>query len=364
MTQPNPRLKCVDVAGMLTTTPPPIPWLVEPLLIPGELSILVGREGRGKSMLSQIVAMALADPGSVDMLPGLTVTPGRVLIIDAENGQPLIHRRLHSAGLRDATNYAVREAVGLDLRAPEHRRELVQAIAQEQPQVVVLDSLASLAPGIRENEAESMAPWMLAIQNIARSTKTAILLLHHASKAGNGSSYRGSSAIGAGVAIEAAMIQHEDDPDPQRRELRWGKVRPVARPEPLWFRITSDDGRLRIEPAEPFESRGAAEPVNQEQAVAARMASELTAAREVLPWQELCKRSAVDPGSGTAKRALAFGINTEQFVRVERGRYASPTVPLGPMDGPTDQEDGSDFGPSVHGPKDSGRTDRTAGAFA
>jgi hypothetical protein len=49
---------------------------------------------------------------------GIPVKPGRVLIVDAENGEREIHRRLRSTGLdaEGARNLHIAEARGFDLR--------------------------------------------------------------------------------------------------------------------------------------------------------------------------------------------------------------------------------------------------------
>ena len=257
---PSPQrievLRKLDVESMLARKPPPIPWLVEPLLIPGELTMLTGREGRGKSMLSQALAVAIADETAGGQVLGMSVAIGNVLIVDAENGPNEIHRRLHGTGLRDPARYHVYEAAGLRLRDQEHLAKLHELVRAERPTVVVLDSLVSLAPGLRENDAHEVQPLMQGIQAIARDTGAAILLLHHAGKGDTGADYRGSSAIGGVVTLAVSMIAHDGDPDPARRELRWWKCRPCAKPEPIWLQITTEGGRLQLLPAEPFDNTG------------------------------------------------------------------------------------------------------------
>lgn len=314
------KLKRLDVGRMLATVPPPPRWAVEPLLVRGEVTLLFGREGRGKSLLSQIIAIALADPGALELISGLTATFGRVVTVDAENGEPLIHSRLHGAGLTDASNYIAFEARGLDLREQGDVDHLRAVIRKENPSVVVLDSLATLAPGVRENDSEAMSPLMQRVQRLARDTDTAVLLLHHASKGGDGSNFRGSGAIGAVPVMDVVLIAHEGDPDPQRRELRWGKVRVAARPDPLWIRILSGDGPLRIEQAEPFrQTRTPSQGVQ----LTARMGA-LVIEHGELSRAELGERLGVDSGSGTFDRALKAAERNGVIVKVQRGRYGPP----------------------------------------
>ncbi|MFT4035546.1 MAG: AAA family ATPase, partial [Patulibacter sp.] len=348
---PAPNLRRVDVARMLVTQPRPLPWIVEPIAVRGEVTLLVGREGRGKSMLAQMLAMAVAEPASVTLPDGITATSGRVLIVDAENGPQLMHQRLHFAGLTDPTGYVVREAVGLDLRDPAHQQQLRNVIGAERPDLVILDALATLAPGIRENEAEQMAPWMAVVQRIARDTGTAVILLHHAGKGDGGANYRGSSAIGAGISIELALIAHEGDPDPQRRELRWGKVRPAPRPAPLWLRITSDDGRLRIEPTDPYTPTDTVTSTTGD--LAQQMAAVL-AERGELTWGTLCAEVERRPDDGTAKRARNQAVDAGLIAQgTARGKWravhAGQPSGHGPAHGPTTS---NASGRAGHGPRE------------
>src|SRR6476659_364903 len=82
--RPGPRLRKLDVADMLATTPPEVDWLVEPLLVRGYVTLLAGREGEGKSFLAQALSIAVASGGSA---AGLVASRGKVLMIDAENAQ-------------------------------------------------------------------------------------------------------------------------------------------------------------------------------------------------------------------------------------------------------------------------------------
>lgn len=56
--RPRARLTRLDTGQMLRTPPPDVPWLVEPVLADGLLTIVAGREGEGKSMLSRSVSRA------------------------------------------------------------------------------------------------------------------------------------------------------------------------------------------------------------------------------------------------------------------------------------------------------------------
>ena len=64
----SPKLRVLDVEQMLATEPPPVPWVVEPLLAEGFVTMLAGREGQGKSMsgesgrLAGVATKVASDP--------------------------------------------------------------------------------------------------------------------------------------------------------------------------------------------------------------------------------------------------------------------------------------------------------------
>src|SRR5690348_10819927 len=98
MTQPRQKLHTLDLAQMVAEPPPPIPWVVERVVALGALTLLAGVAGQGKSLVSMALAIASTRPRPT-AVAGMNVEPGRVLIVDAENGKAEIHRRVHALGL-------------------------------------------------------------------------------------------------------------------------------------------------------------------------------------------------------------------------------------------------------------------------
>src|SRR4051812_29182496 len=114
---------------MVREQPPPVPWLIDGLVVKGMLTILNGREGVKKSLLSQSLAAMLARGESN---PIFKCRAGRVVIVDAENGEAEIWRRVHTAGMPDQgiTLYAV-EANSFELR--DDLSEIEKAVEQHKP---------------------------------------------------------------------------------------------------------------------------------------------------------------------------------------------------------------------------------------
>jgi SpoVK/Ycf46/Vps4 family AAA+-type ATPase len=240
------KLRVLDVEHMLATEPPPVPWIVEPLLVAGCVTMLAGREGTGKSMLALALAAAIGHGSSI---AGMDCEPGRVLYADAENGEREAHRRVRGLGVKAGTLTYV-EACGFNLA--QHITLLEDLVAEHKPAVLILDSLRSLAPGLDENDSKQAEAAVRPVSRLAQTVGIPVLLLHHAGKGGH--EYRGSTAIGAAVELGFTMSRHDEDPDKRtRRKLMSWKSRPAPEPESRWLSLDAAGGRILIGDAEPFK---------------------------------------------------------------------------------------------------------------
>jgi putative DNA primase/helicase len=229
----DPKLRVLDVARMLATDSPPVPWAVEPLLAEGCVTMLAGREGQGKSMLALALAAAVGHGATV---AGLACRPGRTLVVDAENGEREAHRRVRGLGVKPGTLiYA--EAVG-GFNLAQDIGLIAKLVDEHRPSLLVLDSLRSLAPGLDENDSRPVEAALRPVSRLAQDKGIPVLLLHHAGK--HGAEYRGSTAIGAAVELGFTLSRREEDPEkPTRRRLACWKSRPA--PEP---RVAVDQPRV------------------------------------------------------------------------------------------------------------------------
>jgi len=243
------RLRLHDTFEFLTTDPPPLDWLAEGVFCRGKLTLFGGREKRGKSLVELLLAISIASGGGE--VAGIATKPGRVLLIDSENGRDLLHRRIRATGLEieHAGNLVIAEARGFDLL--DHLGEVDELVERLGVQLVLLDSFRSLWTGDERDEGQ-VAAALDPVRALAQDHHIAIGLTHHAQKGGD--EYRGSSAIGACVDWCVMLDREKDDADQARRRL----TNPLARIAPerpeRWLRICSDgdDGPVSLEQAEPF----------------------------------------------------------------------------------------------------------------
>jgi hypothetical protein len=321
-----PPLRRIDVVRLLTTPPPPVPWIAEPLLARGHLTLLVGREGRGKSLLAMAAAAGLLAGESV---AGLDVpAPASVMLVDAENSVGELHRRLHCLGIGPdlaADRLAIFDGTQLDLGKPDHLTALADEVRAIGPDVLVIDSMRSTWTG-KENDSDAAGPHLDRLRGvIARDLDVAVLVLHHSNKAG---AYRGSTAIGASVDLLYVLERVEGDPDEHRRRLFPDKVRICSPPPPIWLRLNGIDGLdvLEIEVADPFDP-DATVPLPAVRADVAQHVLDVLRDGAELRRADIARAAGRDPKDRTVGRVLKALIGRGEISRSAEGVYRIPGTP-------------------------------------
>jgi hypothetical protein len=310
------RLRVLDVARMVAADPPAIPYVVEGIAIERTLTLISGREGEGKSLVAMALAAGVALGESV---AGIECHRTKVLIVDAENGEYEIHRRVKALGL-PSSGITVVEANGFHLG--KNLAELESLIERERPGLVILDSFRSLWPGGDENDSSVVAAVLDPLRNMLRRLGPAGILLHHVSRAGN--DYRGTSAIGASIEIGYRLGRHPKDPDKRdRRSLHCFKCRPAPEPEDRWLRLHVEREQVFIEAVESFAEEGGDGHTDapKRTELAPRM---VAAAAEPIEWPSLARAIDRSPKDGTARRLREDLLKAGELVRLDDGRLWVP----------------------------------------
>lgn len=199
------KSKPLDISSFFTDVPDPLDFVL-PGLLKGTVGSLVSPGGVGKSwfMLEAATSIATAgiEGGNILNFPGLK--PGGVMILGAEDGPEILHHRFHSMGryyksaeLRKAIveNIKIIPTVGDDINVedPARQKEIIEA--GRGCRLIVLDTIARYHT-IDENVAAEVKRVMHALEHIAQATESAVVFLHHASKA--------AALAGAGDAQQAS----------------------------------------------------------------------------------------------------------------------------------------------------------------
>lgn len=324
------RLTRLDVVEMVETLPPEVPWVAEPLLVRGALTLLFGREGEGKSLVALAVAIAVA---AGEEVAGFRPSPGPVVYVDGENGPGEIHRRVRALGLAPAAapRLSVFGTDSLDLG--RDLAELDELLAEERPAVLVLDSFRSLWAG-SENDSDEVAPVLDRLRNMGRRHGTATLLLHHTGKMG--SEYRGSTAIGAAAELAFLLGREPEDDDSSRRFLACRKSRPAPEPGRRWLRLGTELGMTFIEEVGAPEGaeeakRAPGRPATARQELGPLVRSVLAEARP-LTRTEIARAVGRDPKDRSVGRVLEALEQEGAARRLLDGRWEGGETP-GPLKG-------------------------------
>lgn len=197
-------------------------WLLGNILIRQYVTVLAGTGGGGKTSLAIGWALSLASGKPV--MGERVGKPRRVLIWSEDPSEELAKRvdaamQIHGLTRADIEDRLIvvsidelkitiarfsqelREVVAVDLPA------LREIITRNQLDVVMLDPIAELHE-LEENDNVQMSKLMGMMRSVARETKAAVLLLHHASKASVDAGKRSSATAtrGAGAIVNSARV--------------------------------------------------------------------------------------------------------------------------------------------------------------
>lgn len=225
-------------------------YLVKGLVRPGDVVILFGPPGAGKSVLGPYLAHAVATGRSVF---GRRVRRASVLYVAAEDGGGMI---LRGAALRAAYGEApglriIPDPIDLltpaaDLSAPlapsiDHDptpadAKALRALAEHyRSGLIVVDTVSAAFPGLAENEAHEMDAVVRVARYLAGSG-AAVVLVHHGAKS-NGTTPRGHGRLWGDADTTLALEVAEGSPV---RTARIGKCRAGPALGSLTFTIKAE----------------------------------------------------------------------------------------------------------------------------
>lgn len=190
---------------------PPIEYVVDDVLPQGACAELVAREKTGKSLMliDMLVSIAAGEP-----FLDRAVSQGPTALVAMEDSLREARTRLNNRlnGLVDIPVFLLPcdgsiPDLAFSLEHPESLDNLATMIAEYGLVAVGIDPLRE-THHVAENDSDSMAPLLRPLRQIAHETNCAIVMTHHANKAGGS---RGSTAIDA--AFDQILKWNLTDPD-------------------------------------------------------------------------------------------------------------------------------------------------------
>lgn len=170
-------------------------YLIEPFVARGQITQIVGFNGHGKSFVTAMV-MAAAAAGHKEVGPFKIARRARVLYLDYDNpARTTLVRMRQFAGMFGDTN----GDFGLWSPAiikPDDGGEMIlmnedgfallgEWVKHFKPDVTVIDTVRNAFPGIEEQKADA---WVRVnhVAKVVRNTGSAVVLVHHRNKPGEG----------------------------------------------------------------------------------------------------------------------------------------------------------------------------------
>jgi hypothetical protein len=168
------------------------------LLVAGSVTLFSAREKSGKTMFCTDLVCSVTQEQT--FLDRAVLCVPAIFIALEQNIREVRQRILNRLGPQRDVPLFVLPANGFTddvfrLDHPASMGMFAAMIKEYDARVIVIDTMRE-AHRLHENEADDMAPLMRPLRQVAHDTNSAIVLVHHMSRAG---SSRGSTSIAAGV---------------------------------------------------------------------------------------------------------------------------------------------------------------------
>ncbi len=242
----------VEATGLVSLAPVPAdlparPWLVENLLMDGQVTMLTGRGGDGKSLLALQLAIMVA--ARADLGWWQARQRRNVLVLNAEDDLDEQRRRLLGACdvmdvdprlLAERLLTMQRESLVLVHRDPEDGKvkpsalydRLARLIDEHKIGLVVIDPLVEAHVGMDENSNADMKELVIMLRRLARLRSIPLLIVHHSRKGASGGDQdgaRGGSALVNACRVVVTLDRMSDE--------EHKRVRPLL-PKERYIRVT------------------------------------------------------------------------------------------------------------------------------
>lgn len=192
-------------AGLGAIAVPPCQPIIGKWFRQGDLGFICGPRGLGKTWLAMLLARKCAEGSNFGGLAEWHIHgPRRVLYVDGEMSMDGIRERDNAlaAAPTQGITYLQHEALFhltgavLNLTDPGAQAALLEKCRVDKKDLLILDNLSCLFPGLRENDADAwdrVLPWLLDL----RRNRIAVIFIAHSGRNGvmRGTSRREDAAF-------------------------------------------------------------------------------------------------------------------------------------------------------------------------
>jgi archaellum biogenesis ATPase FlaH len=215
-------------------------WLWYPYLAKGELTILEGDPGLGKSYMAQMVAGAIVDGKRLptERPTGKKSEQGAVAYFDIENSAGTVtKRRLVDNGVKNLVHY-YQEETPFSIDDEDALDEIYEAIEKVRPKLVVFDTLNTYIGKADTHKSSEVQQAFGHFRKIAKDFNCAVLVLRHLTKGNKERAiYRGQGSIAFTGLARVVMTVGTDPEDEATRVMAVTKINVTRAPRALTFTI-------------------------------------------------------------------------------------------------------------------------------
>ena len=181
-------------------------YVIKGLIAPGNVGVLLGHPGAGKSTLAPYLAYAVARGFP---FCGMRTRKGRTLYLAAEDA-PGVKKRLYALGLRHGHTADCAMMECGNLRDPAANAIFAAAVLAFNPTLIVLDTLAAAFAGMDENSSADMGAVVAWLRGVA-AIGIAVLVVHHPAKQADGGSATARGHGSLNGTLDMSLILTPDD---------------------------------------------------------------------------------------------------------------------------------------------------------
>lgn len=209
-TEPPPDVDLIDryegliqnIEAYRAGIPTEIPWVCQPIAYSGGATLITGPPKAGKSTLTAQLQRC-CETGDA-FLGSWSVQMGPALLVTEEGGVAVAYK---TGGLQRLDILDRRTALSASLSFRQTLDVVADWALKHERGIAFIDTLAIWAEIQNENDASEATRAVALVTSLAQTTGLAVVLVHHARKAGgeNGEAIRGSGAILGTVDIAVEM---------------------------------------------------------------------------------------------------------------------------------------------------------------
>jgi hypothetical protein len=312
-------LPVLNLAELLVGPIPDVDWLWGSWLARGDLALLVGDPGVGKSIL----ALCLADAVRRGRLfLGERCAQARVGIIDLENPLGEVHKRLRQIGVTgdDVDGLAYVHGQPINLTSPAGIAQLRGTIDEHELDLVVIDSLRRAAPNLDENDSAEVAAVFSPLRQLTATSGRVIVVIHHARKRiGDNPTDAGQMVRGSGDLVASVdVLLYARSKEAGKFTLEHGKAR-RGFPHPSILVAIENDSDDPSSPVRLVNEGEVAMAEDKVEAMLAKIRHALANDGGPLERPALAMRAGASPDDRTFQRALTLGHDRGQLAKTPQG---------------------------------------------